>query len=455
MAQLELEKVVRRDIINAVIDQLHANEAKPAHLSYRIAQHNGSFYYDMADPEWTAIEVMPEGWQPCYDPPPVFIATSLQAEQVEPDTHATIPDIKGLFRHVAIPDRGQRLLTVVWLISTFIPTIKIPILDIYGEKGSGKTFLEKALLQIADPTVSDPTTQDVNVLGQPPNREAAITQMSHRHVVAYDNLYSIPPWFANLLSMRTTGSSEEKKKLYTDSEPYIMRLNGPIILNGIHRRGLHYTDLQDRILAIKLDRREDNLSEARFWKRFTEMRSAVLGAIFCILSRAMAIEPTLQVKPISRFADFERWGYAIVEAMNEAGLHYAQGDFRKAYSDNIRIVRYHVLEGHPIAQCLIDLRNTAATKEWAGTPEELLKTLNTVAAGLTIDTTLKTWPRSAVWLTRRLDEIRSNLKEIGISYSQRKERTAKGTRRIIRLAFPSKISQDSERTTATKNEQPY
>ena len=67
---------------------------------------------------------------------------------------------------------------------------------------------------------------------------------------------------------------------------------------------------------------------------------------------------------------------------------------------------------------------------------------NTVAAGLNVDTTLKTRPKSARWLTQRLDEIRSELKEIGITYKER-ERPGKGIapKRIIRLAF----LQDSKR----------
>jgi hypothetical protein len=446
LARKELDKVVRRDVINSVLEQLQADEATPAILSHRIAQLNGAFYYNIADQDWSAIEITPEGWEYCYyeyDLPPLFIANSLQAEQAKPDSLAAIQDIKGLFDFCNIPGPDQQLLTVVWLISTFIPTLKIPILYVYGEKGSGKTFVTKALAQLADPTVTDPTAQDVDVLGQPPNREAATTQLSHRHFVAYDNVYFIQGWFANLLSTRTTGSIEEKKKLYTDSEPYIMRLAGPIILNGIHRRGLEYTDLQDRIIAIHLDRREDNKSEAEYWKQFKEIRSTVLGAIFYIISRAMAIEPTLQIKPISRFVDFERWGCAIAQAMNEAGLSYSQSDFRSAYSDNIKNVRYSVLEGHPVAQCIIHLRNSAVkngwveTPEWVGTPDKLLKTLNTVAAGINVDTTLKTWPKSARWLTQRLEEIRSELKEIGITYSERKERPGKGVapKRIIRLAF--------------------
>jgi hypothetical protein len=49
LAQFELDKVVCRGIISAIIVQLQANEAKPARSSHRIAQLNGSFYFDMAD----------------------------------------------------------------------------------------------------------------------------------------------------------------------------------------------------------------------------------------------------------------------------------------------------------------------------------------------------------------------------------------------------------------------
>ena len=124
----------------------------------------------MVDQDWSAIKITPGGWEYCYyeyDLPPLFITNSLQAEQAAPDSRATIQDIKKLFDFCNIPGPDQQLLTVVWLISAFIPTLKIPILYVYGEKGSGKTFFTKALAQIADPNVTDPTTQDVNVLGQP------------------------------------------------------------------------------------------------------------------------------------------------------------------------------------------------------------------------------------------------------------------------------------------------
>jgi hypothetical protein len=62
----------------------------------------------------------------------------------------------------------QQLLTIVWIISTFIPTLKIPILYVYGEKESGKTFFTKAFAQLADPTVKDPSPDnDVKVLASP------------------------------------------------------------------------------------------------------------------------------------------------------------------------------------------------------------------------------------------------------------------------------------------------
>ena len=61
----------------------------------------------------------------------------------------------------------------------------------------------------------------------------------------------------------------------------------------------------------------------------------------------MAIEPTLNIKPISRFVDFERWGCAITQAMSEAGVSHSQRDFQAAYSDNIKNVRHSVTRGPP------------------------------------------------------------------------------------------------------------
>lgn len=444
LAKKELNRVVRPDVINSVIAQLQADKATSVKLSYRISRLDEAFYYDMADQDWSAIKITPEGWDYCYyeyDLPPLFIANSLQAEQVRPDSRAQISDIKGLFDFCNIPGAEQQLLTVVWLISTFIPTIKIPILYVYGEKESGKTFFTKCLAQLADPTVKDPSPDDdVNVLAAPRHTEEALTHLAHRHLVAYDNVGTIPSWFATYLSIRTTGGIAEKKKLYTDTEPHIIRLAGPSILNGIHRLGLQYTDLQSRIIPIRLEQRKDNKSEAEYWKQFNEIRSTALGAIFSIISRAMAIEPTLQINPISRFVDFERWGCAISEAMNEAGLTYSQTAFLTAYRSNIKNVRYQVLEGHPVAQCLMYLRDSGEVAEWVGTPSELLNTLNTVAPIINVDTTVKSWPKSARWLVTRLDEIKSELKEVGISYSEREERLGGHPRAIIRIALSPMIS---------------
>lgn len=105
--------VVGRNVINAVVDQLHAREAEAVQLSHRIAQYEGSFYYDMADREWCAIEITPESWKPCYDPPVIFTTSKLRASQVEPDERATIPDLQRLIDLLKIPDKDQELLTIV------------------------------------------------------------------------------------------------------------------------------------------------------------------------------------------------------------------------------------------------------------------------------------------------------------------------------------------------------
>jgi hypothetical protein len=49
--------------------------------------------------------------------------------------------------------------------------------------------------------------------------------------------------------------------------------------------------------------------------------------------------------------------------------------------------------------------------EWYGSSAECLKILNGVAARHEINTSSKSWPNAANWLTRSLNKIRSNLLE--------------------------------------------
>ena len=63
--------------------------------------------------------------------------------------------------------------------------------------------------------------------------------------------------------------------------------------------------------------------------------------------------------------------------------------------------------------------------EWEGTPSELLTKLESVAEQEKIDIREKLWPKSPVWLTRRLNEVKTNLLDAGVRIQDNREGKAR------------------------------
>ena len=53
--------------------------------------------------------------------------------------------------------------------------------------------------------------------------------------------------------------------------------------------------------------------------------------------------------------------------------------------------------------------------DWSGTATGLLADLESIADALRINTMSRSWPRGSNALSRRINEIRTNLREVGIS----------------------------------------
>ena len=61
-----------------------------------------------------------------------------------------------------------------------------------------------------------------------------------------------------------------------------------------------------------------------------------------------------------------------------------------------------------------DCKSNWCSLLWKGTATELLADLESVAAELKINTRHKTWPKAPNSLSRRINEVKTNLREIGI-----------------------------------------
>ena len=107
-------------------------------------------------------------------------------------------------------------------------------------------------------------------------------------------------------------------------------------------------------------------------------------------------------------ADFAEIGEIISRCMG-----HANDEFLDAYYKNIELQVEEAIEAHPIGTALVILMESRV--EWFGTATELLAKLEDVAAENRINIHDKLWPKTPNWLSRRINEVRTNLREKGIT----------------------------------------
>ena len=133
----------------------------------------------------------------------------------------------------------------------------------------------------------------------------------------------------------------------------------------------------------------------------------------------------------SRMADFEESAEIISRCTgNEAGV------FVDAYYKNHELQTESVIEGSLVALAIVKL--TKSQNDWSGTATGLLADLESIADGLKINSMNRSWPRGSNALSRRINEIRTNLRDVGISIEYDRHRGLKRSR-IIKIGQISSI----------------
>lgn len=417
------DKIANTDAITQVVKQFESDAhylGLPAKLRNRVGWDGKDILYDMANVENTVIRVTANGWEIDESCPPVFKREEHQHPQVFPLANG---NLESLFQLLHVTDE-QKVLLGVWLVYCLVPDVPKVILYVQAEKGSGKTEMTKALRKLIDPSA-------VETLKEPNHEDRLVNQLYHHYLPVFDNINYMKAWFIRLCCTTATGESDERRKLFTDDGAVIFQFVRPIIINAINRLAIEFPDFQDRTLLHRKSRiaEEDRIEQAVFWERFEEMRPAVFGAMLDALSKAMAIKPSIQLNKTPRMADFAHWGCAIAEA-----LGYGKDVFLEAYYQNMEMANEETILDHPIAQAIAEFMSTQQV--WDGTATELLEALEDIAIDLRINTNEKVWAKSPSVLTRRLNEIRSNLLDVGIEVDIPPQ--AGGKRKVIitkRTAF--------------------
>ena len=407
--------VAKNDAVSAARGVLEGQarfEGAEHTLHNRVAWHEGAIYYDLCDSRWRSVRIDGDGWRIVERPPILFRRYDHQFAQVEP---ARGGDIRAVLEFLNVRSCDHPLL-LAWLVSAFVPDIPHPIPDFHGDKGSGKTVGQRVLRRLVDPS-------KIETLAFPRDKQELVQQLAHHYAPVYDNLTNLHSSLSDMLCRAITGEGFSKRQLYTDDEDMIYSYRRVILLNGINVVA-QKSDLLDRVILFLLERipREKRRPESQFWAEFEEAQPHIIGAIFDALSQAMSIQRDLIVPNLERMADFTRWGAAIAEV-----LGYGSAAFIDAYAANVRIQTREAVEGHIVGAAVLALMG--GKTEWSGTSTELLAALEEAGVRerlfkrtMSGKVDAKGWPGGPQILSRRLNEIRSNLADLGIEISRGDER---------------------------------
>jgi hypothetical protein len=200
----------------------------------------------------------------------------------------------------------------------------------------------------------------------------------------------------------------------------IIELRRAVILNGINvptERG----DVLDRSLVVELERIPDGdrNTEEQIWEHFAQEHPRLLGALFDILSKVIALKPSIKLSRRPRLADWGEYAASVYEVMG-----WGAETFLRDWDEVVKVQNQATLDGSPVAQAVIKFMEDR--EEYTATSSEMHSKLKVVAAQLGVDVERdKAWPKSARWLWRRIKEVLPLLVAAGIEASRGRDESAK------------------------------
>lgn len=412
----EMPAVVRdRDLGDAVrqLESIAIFEGQQREVHVRCAQHEQTFYLDLGDPTWRAVEITPEGWRIVYgdDVPVRFVRPKGTAAFLEP-----VPSGEGSLNpitrvlNLGEGDDGKRnrLLILAWMTYCMMPNGPFPIINISGPQGAAKSTTLRSLRFLIDPNTAPASTK-------PRNEHDSYIDAAANWVVAYDQLVSIPVWFSNVLCDLATGGGYRTRTLYANRDQEIFNDTRPIIVSGIGNVASR-PDFLDRALMISLPRiggKQRKLD--RVVKR--QLRAAqpqILSALLDATVAGLANMDSVVLDSLPRMADFCLWGCAVEQAIGAQ-----QGDFLEAFEGSSEDATEVSLEEWPLSDTFISFaaKHQGVENAWVGTATELFNELSSLVEDDAL-TRSRQWPGSTNALSAQINDRVEPLLRVGIVVQQ-------------------------------------
>src|SRR5947208_12367669 len=221
--------------IRSALDLLEARaqfDGPERAVHVRIAEYAGHIYLDLADEQWRAIDIGPDGWRVIRCLPVRFRRPPGMLPLPVPQQGGSIESLNSFLN---LASRDDFVLIVAWLLAALRSGAPYPLLAISGEQGSAKTVLSKLLKALIDPNAAP-----VRSLSRE-ERELMIAA-NNSYLLAFDNLSGLPVWLSDALCRLASGGSVAVGRLDIYDDEVVFQAGGQLGVNGavgfISRPGL-------------------------------------------------------------------------------------------------------------------------------------------------------------------------------------------------------------------------
>ena len=343
-----------------IIEARAVNEGPQFEPQIRVGRHAGALFLDLCDPAWRAVEIKPDGWRIVAKPPVKFLRPSSLRAMPEPEGGNEVDELRQFLN---VRSDADFVLVVAWLLACIRDRGPYPVLVVQGEQGSGKSMFSRMIRALVDPSAAP-------IRAMPRDDRDLIVSASNTHVLAYDNLSSVPNCFSPMrCAALPPAVASQRECCHTDKEEMIFEAQRPIILNGIPLL-TDRADLADRAVTIHLRAisEEERQPEDELWDAFEARRPFIIGALLDAASAALRRLPSVKLARSSRMADFEKWITAA-----EVGLGWEEGSFTPIYRENRRNISDSAFEADPVAVAIRDYVLAEHPEGYTGTGDRALE----------------------------------------------------------------------------------
>jgi hypothetical protein len=374
------------------------------HIKY--AAHVGCIYIDLVNEKCEQVEISHEGRRviSAKDSPVKFRRERGMASMCHPAENGSLDPLRDILN---LESEADFKLIVGWLIGAMIPGGPFPIMTMVGEQGSSKSTTARLLKQLTDPA-------SIDLVALPKSERDLAIAARKTWTLPYDNLSKLSDGLSDAFCRLSTGGGFRTRTLYTDESEILFTSTRPVIMNGI-ADFIARQDLADRAIIINLPQipRHKRLTEKQLTERWAAAKPLIFGALCDALSMSLRNIGKVSLPEYPRMADF-----AQLVAAAEPALPWKQGEFFKAYSENIKKVIDIALESDKVAVAVMALIDGSENREWTGKATDLKVVLDSIVEDRV--RRLKSWPKQANALSGRINRCSTFLRSKGIEIERGK-----------------------------------